>query len=261
MKLRLPQQLALLLLTLPLPAVSSLVEFVEPAAGAVLEGGKPIRVQWKLLESAKTQLDSNEFNLDLCAGGNDADTYVTLASLVEKGVLGETDSVSTTVDPKLGGEHPNAYFFQLSVGVTNGTTSFFSDRFSLNAMTGTFSQRVASAIEALGGSTTGPRSLNNLSKRQVVVIPPGADPDLPYSAQTGPTRYAPIPKPPPFKMSLKNAPPLYPTSDYEIARTKLPTPTIMTTVSRTVAASVQEIENTAAPAERDMQRFLKRWED
>ncbi|WEW57933.1 Cell wall synthesis protein kre9 precursor [Emydomyces testavorans] len=263
MKLTLLQQHLLFLAVLPLKTVSSPVQFLQPPAGAILKGGEAIDVQWKYTENSEPELESNRFSLYLCAGGNDVDTYELLTPLIEEGVLKETSSLSTTIDPKSGGESPNAYFLQFSIDVSNGTTSFYSDRFTLTGMTGAFPPHIVPALQSLSDTTAGPRTFNNLSKRQVVPVPPGAQPDLPYGEQVGPTRYAPIPKLPPAKITLKSAPPLFPTSDFNIATTNLPTPTIMTTISRP-PKSVEQMENTAAPADppkNDMQRFLKRWQD
>ncbi|EER24023.1 hypothetical protein D8B26_002192 [Coccidioides posadasii str. Silveira] len=254
----------LLFLASPLRAVASPVQFARPTAGAVTYGGKPLHVEWKYSEGPETQLESKQYNLYLCAGGNDIDTYEPLMPLVEQGLLQEMNSFSAVVDPKLGGESPNAYFLQFSVEASNGTISFYSHRFTISGMTGAFPPHIAAALKAISGTTTGPRTFNNLHKRQVGAVPPGAQADLPYNEQTGPTRYAPVPKPPPTKITLKSAAPLFPTSEYKIATTKLPVAKVMTTISRPPVETVKQIENTAAAADHEddeMQRFLKRWQD
>ncbi|EEP76056.1 predicted protein [Uncinocarpus reesii 1704] len=106
MRLAFPRRYLLFLAVLPLGALAS-VQFVQPVAGAVLKGGETINLQWKYSKSPE-QLESNQFNLHLCAGGNDADTFETLMSLVQQGAIEEITSLSTVIDPKLGGELPNA---------------------------------------------------------------------------------------------------------------------------------------------------------
>lgn len=69
---------------------------------------------------------------------------------------------------------------------------------------------------------------------------------IPYSLQTGPTRYAPQPKPPGTTIPPKNVKPTpqYPTSPYVVAVTHLPQPTVEQTTSEDPTRTVEEMENT-----------------
>ncbi|EGD94705.1 hypothetical protein TESG_02213 [Trichophyton tonsurans CBS 112818] len=97
------------------------------------------------------------------------------------------------------------------------------------------------------------------------VPPPAAEPTIvqtvPYPEQTGPTRYAPIPKHPPKKIVKREATPQFPTSPYKVATTFLAPPTVKTTISASVTLTAKAHENTHDPVDEDMARFLRRWQD
>lgn len=83
-------------------------------------------------------------------------------------------------------------------------------------MTGTFPANVLQALRSVSG-TTGPATQNNINN--VAPAPTSAAASqfsVPYSLQTGPIRYAPMPKQPGTSITAKNASPLYPTSAYTI---------------------------------------------
>ena len=67
--------LVLLASMAPRPAVAD-IEFTAPAAGASLPGGSAVAVQWKDSGSAPAIADLASYQLMLCAGGNDEDSYV-----------------------------------------------------------------------------------------------------------------------------------------------------------------------------------------
>ncbi len=52
------------------------VEFTSPAAGASVKGGSTISVEWKDSGSQPPLSDLQSYTLFLCAGGNDAPSFV-----------------------------------------------------------------------------------------------------------------------------------------------------------------------------------------
>lgn len=72
---------------------------------------------------------------------------------------------------------------------------------------------------------------------------------------------------PPNKISLKKFSPMFPTSAYTVAKTWMPQPTILTTLTETQTFSVRSSINTAAPQSLPTgnsdpaARFLARWKD
>ncbi|KAJ5151000.1 uncharacterized protein N7482_010252 [Penicillium canariense] len=102
---------------------------------------------------------------------------------------------------------------------------------------------------------------NELRKRWAV------DPHtIPYGEQTGPTKYAPVPKRAGTTIANKSPTPQYPPFPFTIATTYLPAPTVQYTDTAYLTWTTQSIENTAAPAaaptlNKRMQQWLERWTD
>ncbi len=59
-----------------LPSVFADIQFTNPAAGTTLAAGKPITARWKDSGDGTALTDLKTYTLFLCAGGNDADSFV-----------------------------------------------------------------------------------------------------------------------------------------------------------------------------------------
>lgn len=136
-------------------------------------------------------------------------------------------------------------FLKMISSTTGGTVVNYSDRFSLSGMTGTFPPAVQAGLKGLTG-TSGPKTENNVDKN--------ADPaggagkaggpySVTYTAQTGLTKYAPMQGKPGTKITAKNPKPQYPTSSVKIAKTMLPTPSVVTTMTVSATYSASSVEN------------------
>ncbi|KAI9927347.1 hypothetical protein MW887_002959 [Aspergillus wentii] len=123
----------------------------------------------------------------------------------------------------------------------------YSSRFTLTGMSGSFSSHLMNGINSVVDSNALPigeeHEREELRKRQNV----GAY-TIPYSLQTGPTKYAPMAKQPGSTIPAKSPTPQYPTSHYSIATTYLPEATVQQTLSAAATYSVSSVENTASPA-------------
>ncbi|KAE9971081.1 hypothetical protein EG328_003769 [Venturia inaequalis] len=255
------------LLTSILPSVHADVKFTSPAGGETFTGGASIKAAWTDSGAAPSISDLTTYQLFLCAGGNDPNTFIQLASITEKGLFANGNTAEGIVGVGVGDDTPkNAYFLKIiSVASTGGTVTNFSPRFSLSGMTGTFPASVQAGAKAVSG-TAGPASVNQVAGAGGAV-PAGGDAAsyaLPFIAQTGPIRYAPMQKYPPTKIVAKTKTPLYPTSPYTVATTYLPILQGATTQTGSITWSFSQYENTvaAAPAPSDqMQKFLNRWRD
>lgn len=131
----------------------------------------------------------------------------------------------------------------------------FSPRFTLTQMTGSFPPKVMDGIRSVLDSSDYSAELR---KRQVGPGGVGGGGDgsdatateatgqftVPYAMQTGPTRYAPMPKKPGSTIPSRSPSRQYPTSAYDIATTYLPKPTVEATVTAPVTYSTSSIENT-----------------
>lgn len=117
-------------------------------------------------------------------------------------------------------------------------------------MTGTLPASIVGAISSLpAGTTTGPASSTLDTDTPQAA---GADGtveyansyEIPYTLQTGPTRYAPMQPIPGTKITATAASMLHPTSSVVLATTYLPSATqYQTTVTQSQTFSVSSIEN------------------
>ena len=125
----------------------------------------------------------------------------------------------------------------------------YSKRFSMTGMTGTAPATAVTAVQALGGSLDGPPTENGVTNNAGEAAGGAgnpADATVPYRLQTGLTKYAPMQPIPPTKITKKNPTPLNPTSAYSIAKTWMPKPTILSTLTASQTFSVSSMENTVS---------------
>jgi hypothetical protein len=137
----------------------------------------------------------------------------------------------------------------ISVAKTGGTLINYSSRFTLSGMTGVFPDNVKKGLEGISG-TAGPKSENNIGAQPQNPAPGGAAPaadgpySVPYTMQTGSTRYAPMQPQPGTKITKDKASMQFPTSSYDVAVTYLGPPKVYTTFTQSQTFKVQSIENT-----------------
>ncbi|KAL2359211.1 hypothetical protein RJZ56_007943 [Blastomyces dermatitidis] len=217
-------------------SASAAIEFTAPVAGTILKAGDTLNVEWQQVGNSSEIPDAVRFDIFLCAGGNDEDSFDQLMHIAKDRNFGEGNSISAPIALEIGGNEPNAYFLQMVINNPDGLDLVHSARFTLSGMTGSLPARLLDGIQAISGTTDSPPIHGNeLRKRQA---------GLPYAEQTGLTRYAPMPTQPPTKISLRGAPPLFPPSSFQIATTFLPTPTIQMTIAVKATFKVSSIENT-----------------
>lgn len=134
----------------------------------------------------------------------------------------------------------------VSVASEGGTVVNYSRRFTLTGMTGTFPQSVLDGLETVEGDE-GPARENTIAGQNNPNAKAGAGDKGPYNVaytlQSGPTRYAPMQKQAPTKITAKQPTPLYPTSKVPIAKTWLPRPSAVTTLTQSATYSVTSREN------------------
>lgn len=52
------------------------IEIITPQADAILKGGGPIAVEWEYPGNSSSFSESTQYDVFLCAGGNNQDGYV-----------------------------------------------------------------------------------------------------------------------------------------------------------------------------------------
>ncbi|KAL9026991.1 MAG: hypothetical protein Q9196_004425 [Gyalolechia fulgens] len=92
----------IMLLRLLVPAILTSfacadIQFTSPAAGGILQAGKPITARWKDSGDGTALADLKTYTLFLCAGGNDADSIVSRPPL-STGVVGRKKSGAFNAD-------------------------------------------------------------------------------------------------------------------------------------------------------------------
>lgn len=122
----------------------------------------------------------------------------------------------------------------------------YSNRFSYSGMKGTFPDTVKKGVSDISG-TTGPKAVDTTVKAGAAnpAAPADGDYDVEYTMQTGLTRFAPMQPVPSKKITATGTPkPLYPTSSVVIAKSRLPIPSVQTTITQSQTYSVSSRANT-----------------
>lgn len=201
----------------------------------------------------------------LWVGGWDASTATVVQDL---GVLqyAAGSVLTVTIDKTKAGLTTNGFYIKTISAVNGGGTVInFSERFTIAGMTGVTPPQfiTAAAAAAAAPPAAQVQGVNNGGGNN------GGNPDagaygVPYTLQTGLTKYAPMQPVPPTKITKKNATPLFPTSAFVIAKTFLPIPSIVKTITNPQTFSVSSMENTAAAQAQPtgaMAKYLARWKD
>ncbi len=135
----------------------------------------------------------------------------------------------------------------ISVGPSGTTVTNYSKRFSLSGMTGTFPSNVQAGIKKVSG-TAGPPTEKQVQNQQGANAGGAAGPagayTVPYTMQTGSIKYAPMQGRPGTKITAASPTPQYPTSSVSLAKTFLPTPIQVTTMTMSQTYSVSSRANT-----------------
>ncbi|RKF79792.1 Cell wall synthesis protein KNH1 [Golovinomyces cichoracearum] len=239
-------------------------QITSPSAGAFLSGGVIFTVMWAESGDPPTIPELTSYELYLYTGSNASPQQLTR---VTSGIFSSGNSISVAIPLAVGGSMTNAYFLGLVTTSADKTTiTSFSNRFTLTGMTGTFSDAIRIALEQVY-SSTGPGVIKNVAAPVALAdsLPEEGDMwAIPYNLQFGPTKYAPMQPIPPTAITATNTEPLWPTSSVELAKTLLPIPSQLTTITQSQTFSLASHANTAAPASQptdNMQKFLNRWRD
>ena len=143
-----------------------------------------------------------------------------------------------------------------STAKEGGTVINYSERFTITGMTGTTTAAIQKAVTALGGSTAGPPTVNDVAAGGNNVAPAPAPADtpaagagvwgIPYGQQTGLTKYAPMQGVPPTQITQKSPTPKYPTSAFTVASAFLPPASIVTTLTEAQTFIAKSHANTVS---------------
>ena len=168
--------------------------------------------------------------------------------LVPSGDFSDGDSASGSITLGLGASEENAYFLKIISAASGGSIINYSDRFSISGMTGVFPPNVEAGVKSVDG-TDGPATQNEIESNQNPAAggapaAAGGEYTVPYTMQTDPTRYAPMPPMAVTRITAKNNSPQWPTSAFTVATAPLGSPNAVTTMTAPLTFSASSIENT-----------------
>ncbi|KAK0654651.1 Cell wall synthesis protein KRE9 [Lasiodiplodia hormozganensis] len=244
-------------------------------------GPSSVTVEWTDSGSEPKITQLHSYVLDLCAGTND--NFVSVKTITSKGLFWFGNIAKGIILPTDGGDAENAYFFRI-VSLTKDGQAYttYSPRFTLYGMTGSFPEPVQEALAANPIIDTDPpviaisddESDTELKKRQgaapigagvaATVTAAGGSYTIPYTMQTGLTKYAPMQRVPSSKITKSDPSRQFPTSAYTAYTTYAKTPTQVMTVTQSgtfTISSKEATQSAAAMPTDDMAKFLARWKD
>ncbi|KAA8894586.1 beta-1,6-glucan boisynthesis protein-like protein [Sphaerosporella brunnea] len=240
--------------------VAADIQITSPTASTKWTGGTTVQMMWKDDGNSPSLDQFSTFNVFLCWGSNDVPMCDQILGPASSKFSANQLNAKFQIPATVGG-NGDVYFLKMeTIATAGGYTWNYSPRFTLSGMTGSFS--AAAIAEQKKGDTSPP---NRVDTTTGATTTPAGDTGVPYTMQTGPTRYAPMQTQPGTKIKAKSASRRYPTSSVSIYKTMAPPAVAQTTITMPWTYTVTSKENTASPApmpsDDDMARFLMRWRD
>lgn len=214
------------------------ISITSPAAGATFTSSSTITIEIADTAASPSFAQIAAVTVLLCTGPNaDINCFYT-------GIKGETlaalgTSIPFPITPAKALASNGLFYFQIySTTTTGGDTIHYSERFSLTGMTGTLQA-------TSGGDETPPNPVVNLNLN----INPLTANTVPYTLQTGLTKYAPMQQQPVSKVTLPlSASRRHPTSAVSYFTTYSQQPIQITTITPSITYSISQYVNYAAVA-------------
>lgn len=224
------------------------ISITSPAAGATFTSTSTVQIKWTDDGQSPGLSELTSLSILLCTGPNAAiNCFYTGAATLALDSLSGTFSFPLTGAQALAAS--GTFFFQLyALTPGKGTSIHYSPRFSVSGMTGTLPA-------TSGGDVTPPAPVVNFNDNinnkpdPASSIPASAAAgfSVPFSEQTGPTRYAPMQMQPGSKVTHKlSASRRYPTSSVSVFTTWTMQPIQVTTTTMPVTYSKSQYVNWAA---------------
>lgn len=222
------------------------IEITKPDADTTWSGGSTVSIEWKDSGEDPSLDDFSTFGINLCMGSNDNKLCTYVLSADAKFSASTTQTKVPLPASIVGiGNGDKVFFLQYrAVKSDGGYTLNYSKRFSIEGMTGTFSE--AAVTEQKKGDTDSP-DREDKSGNSAEATGAAAGAKVTYTRQTGKTKYAPMQSQPGTKITAKSAKRQYPTSDSKIFTTKGPKPNADTTITQKWDYSWTTKTNTAKP--------------
>ncbi|GME83367.1 unnamed protein product [Ambrosiozyma monospora] len=209
------------------------VSISSPAAGDKYSADDKITIKWSD-DGDSPDLDSvSQYNIVLCTGSNSDIEALGNPVQVSKG---ET-SYDFTVDPTVAAD--GSFYFQIYATLSDGgSTIHYSPRFTLSDMTG--------SKEPSGSGDPPEAEVNDNGGTTASDI--SASFTVPYTAQTGKTRYAPMQTQPGSTVTATTWTRKFPASSVTYYTSNSPSPVVHSTVTPGWSYTMSSVINYATPA-------------
>ncbi|VEU21841.1 DEKNAAC102850 [Brettanomyces naardenensis] len=217
-------------------AVNADVGITSPADGSTVQassGTVSVDLQWKDDGVAPDLNEATAFTFKLCTGPNSNIQGIDVVKTVSAGsISGDKYTAKFDASQYASG----LYYVQIyTTFSTGGYTIHYSPRFSVTGLTGS---------TAASGSGDPPAAQESI---------PGAAVDsksftIPYTAQTGITRYAPMQMQPGSTITVTTWSRIFPTSAVTYYTTMKPSPDVSSTITPGWSYSMESLINQATPA-------------
>ncbi|KAI0462496.1 hypothetical protein LJB42_003990 [Komagataella kurtzmanii] len=217
----------------------AVVEFTSPEGGetfSVSGSTVTIPIEFKDDENFPSIADASNLVISLCTGPNGDISCSEIETTPPADLLsGSTYEYDASVLATFG--RSGSYYLQIYSKYSGGYAIVYSERFSLQSMTGTLTP---------SGSGSPPANDISMSNAQNAEISKSFT--VPYTLQTGRTRYAPMQTQPSGTVSATGWTRRYPTSSVSYYSTLVPSPAVYSTITPGWDYSYTSAVNFATPA-------------
>lgn len=231
-----PLSLVTLFLALIINPVLSQIVLTRPLAGATFEavdGQIAIPISWQ--DDGQTPTDDNikSYTFVLCTGANDAIYGLQKIATIPASDL-KINAYTPIFDADLGAD--GLYYVQVYTLLESGGDMVrYTERVLLSGMTGT--------MEATGSGASPYGETNDEAAQDT-----SASFSIPYTEQTGKTRYAPMQMQPNSQITVSSWSRRFPTSSVTYYSTFLKEPNVLSTITPGWSYTMSSLVNFATPA-------------
>lgn len=225
--------------------ISADVAFTSPRAGdsfAASGGTVDFEVRWQDISLAEDPLgleNADSFTLLLCTGANTQIQCLSEPIFLRRTFSSYEYQASLSASLVASG---NWYLQMYTIFNDESTTTSYSSRFELTGMTG---PQATFVVTATGPAPAGQTSLTGAAGATTFDT---ASFDLPYTAQTGIYRFAPMQTQPGSTITATTWTPRYPTSAYTAFQSHAEPPRIVSTITAGWDYSAESAANWASVA-------------
>ncbi|ODV94044.1 hypothetical protein PACTADRAFT_50939 [Pachysolen tannophilus NRRL Y-2460] len=218
------------------------VSISSPTSGqtyTVSDGTVSVEVEWIDSGADPSLSDVESYTFTLCTGSNtDIDPISTLDTVSASSLSSYAYNASIDASAGASGE----YFIQVYAAYSDGYTIHYTDRFTLDDMTG------SKEPSGSGDSPDAQTSISDTTTTDTSAVDTSASFSITYTLQTGRTRYAPMQQQPGTTITATTWSRRFPTSAVTYYTTLEPSPNVWSTITPGWSYTMSSLVNYATPA-------------